>query len=53
LHVITDELNQEQSIVAKLKANGVEVRSVRQSRFSMEDVFISVVAQAQRGTAVS
>ena len=54
LHVITDEENQEQQIVQQLKANGVEVRSVRQSRFSMEDVFISVVAQAQqRGTAVS
>jgi ABC-2 type transport system ATP-binding protein len=54
LHVITDEENQEQRIAEKLKANGIEVRSVRQSRFSMEDVFISVVAQAQqRGMAVS
>jgi len=54
LHVITDEENQEQRIVEKLKANDIEVRSVRQSRFSMEDVFISVVAQAQqRGMAVS
>jgi ABC-2 type transport system ATP-binding protein len=54
LHVITDEENREQQIVQQLKANGVEVRSVRQSRFSMEDVFISVVAQAQqRGAAVS
>jgi ABC-2 type transport system ATP-binding protein len=53
LHVITDEENQEQQIVQQLKANGVEVRSVRQSRFSMEDVFISVVAQAQpRGMAI-
>jgi ABC-2 type transport system ATP-binding protein len=54
LHVITDAENQEQRIAEKLKANGIEVRSVRQSRFSMEDVFISVVAQAQqRGMAVS
>ncbi len=54
LHVITDEENQEQRIVEKLKANGIAVRSARQSRFSMEDVFISVVAQAQqRGMAVS
>src|SRR5262249_11918175 len=54
LHVITDEENQEQRIAEKLKANGIEVRNVRQSRFSMEDVFISVVAQAQRlGMAVS
>ena len=54
LHVITDKENQEQQIVEKLKADGIEVRSVRQSRFSMEDVFISVVAQAQQhGMAVS
>ena len=54
LHVITDEENQEQRIAEKLKANGIEVRSLRQSRFSMEDVFINVVAQAQqRGMAVS
>jgi ABC-2 type transport system ATP-binding protein len=54
LHVITGIENQEQQIAEKLKANGIEVRSVRQSRFSMEDVFISVVAQAQqRGMAVS
>jgi ABC-2 type transport system ATP-binding protein len=54
LHVITDQENQEQRIVEKLRANGIDVRSVRQSRFSMEDVFISVVAQAQqRGMAVS
>src|SRR5262249_3449920 len=54
LHVITDEENQEQRIVEKLKANGIEVQSVRQSRFSMEDIFISVVAQTQRrGMAVS
>ncbi len=54
LHVITDEENQEQQIVEKLKANGIGVRNVQQSRFSMEDVFISVVSQAQRrGMAVS
>lgn len=54
LHVITDEEKQEHRIAEKLKSNGIEVRSVRQSRFSMEDVFISLVAQAQqRGMAVS
>lgn len=54
LHVIIDEENQKQRIVETLEQNGIEVKSVRQSRFSMEDVFISVVAQAQqRGMAVS
>ncbi|HJT27663.1 MAG TPA: ATP-binding cassette domain-containing protein [Pyrinomonadaceae bacterium] len=48
LHVVTDEEHQEQRIVERLKANGIGVRNVRQSRFSMEDVFISVVSQAQR-----
>jgi len=37
-----------------LKAEGIKVMSIRESRFSMEDVFISTVAQAQqRGAAVS
>jgi ABC-2 type transport system ATP-binding protein len=48
LHVITQEENQEQRIAEKLKAEGIQVRSVRESRFSMEDVFISIVAQAQQ-----
>ncbi|HEV8427227.1 MAG TPA: ATP-binding cassette domain-containing protein [Pyrinomonadaceae bacterium] len=54
LHVITSEENQSERIAEKLKAEGIQVTSVRESRFSMEDVFISTVAQAQRrGTAVS
>lgn len=54
LHVITSEENESERIAEKLKAEGIQVTSVRESRFSMEDVFISTVAQAQRrGTAVS
>ena len=53
LHVITDELT-EVEIEKKLEEAGIEVRSARESRFSMEDVFISVVAQAQqRGLAMA
>ena len=48
LHVITEEENQEQRIAEKLKTEGIKVMSVRESRFSMEDVFISIVAQAQQ-----
>jgi ABC-2 type transport system ATP-binding protein len=54
LHVITSEANQAEQIAEKLKAEGIRVLSVRESRFSMEDVFISIVTQAQqRGAAVS
>ena len=54
LHVITDREQAEQAIAQKLEAAGIHVESVRESRFSMEDVFISVVAQAQqRSAAVS
>ena len=43
-----------EQIAEKLKAEGIRVLSVRESRFSMEDVFISIVTQAQqRGAAVS
>ena len=52
LHVITDRPEQKQEIVDKLEANGINVTSARESRFSMEDVFISIVAQAQQGKAV-
>ena len=48
LHVITDEVNNEQKIREKLAAGGISVLNAREARFSMEDVFISVVAQAQR-----
>jgi ABC-2 type transport system ATP-binding protein len=51
LHVITSEANQAQRIAEKLKAEGINVMSVRESRFSMEDVFISIVAQAQQRSA--
>jgi len=51
LHVITSEPNQEQRIAERLKAEGINVMSVRESRFSMEDVFISTVAQAQQRRA--
>jgi ABC-2 type transport system ATP-binding protein len=54
LHVITSEENQAERIAEKLQTEGIRVLSVRESRFSMEDVFISTVAQAQqRGAAVS
>jgi len=54
LHVITSDEQQAQRIAGKLRAAGINVASVRQSRFSMEDVFISIVAQAQRrGAEVS
>jgi ABC-2 type transport system ATP-binding protein len=55
LHVITDEEagRQERQIKETLEANGIHVVSAREERFSMEDVFISVVQQAQqRGMAV-
>jgi ABC-2 type transport system ATP-binding protein len=54
LHVITSDEKQAQRIAEKLRAEGISVVSLRESRFSMEDVFISTVAQAQqRGAAVS
>lgn len=48
LHVVTSDAHQAQLIAEKLKAEGIQVMSMRESRFSMEDVFISTVAQAQR-----
>jgi ABC-2 type transport system ATP-binding protein len=54
LHVITDDRNNELAIRQKLEAGGIKVVSAREARFSMEDVFISVVAQAQqRGMATT
>jgi drug efflux transport system ATP-binding protein len=54
LHVITSEENQAQRIAEKLKEQGIDVKSVREARFSMEDVFISTVTQAQqRGAAIA
>ena len=51
LHVITDDRNNEQAIRQKLEAGGIKVVSAREASFSMEDVFISVVAQAQARTS--
>jgi ABC-2 type transport system ATP-binding protein len=53
LHVITDRPEQKQQIVEKLEANGIKVASAREARFSMEDVFISIVAQAQQARMTS
>jgi ABC-2 type transport system ATP-binding protein len=50
LHVITDQ-DAESGIrdtTAKLEANGIHVRRAREGRFSMEDVFISVVEEARQ-----
>src|ERR1700730_4987659 len=50
LHVIMDEdAEQAQRVLSdRLSAEGVRVLSVREARFSLEDVFISVVEQARR-----
>ena len=50
LHVITDEnaASGERSTTEKLQSNGIRVIQVRERRFSMEDVFISVVQKAQQ-----
>ena len=50
LHVITDE-DVERGMRAtseKLEANGIRVLSAREGRFSLEDVFISVVEKARQ-----
>jgi ABC-2 type transport system ATP-binding protein len=51
LHVITSDQNRATQIADKLRAAGINVTSMRESRFSMEDVFISIVAQAQQRRA--
>ncbi|MGH9754103.1 MAG: ATP-binding cassette domain-containing protein, partial [Blastocatellia bacterium] len=50
LHVITDEDPQscQRAITEELEANGIHVRDAREGRFSMEDVFISVVEKARQ-----
>ena len=50
LHVITDEdaANFEESTRQRLETNGIHVTQVREGRFSMEDVFISVVQKATK-----
>jgi drug efflux transport system ATP-binding protein len=50
LHIITDDDAEtgKRTTTEKLEANGVHVISAREGRFSMEDVFISVVEQARQ-----
>jgi ABC-2 type transport system ATP-binding protein len=50
LHVITEESagEGEKKISEELESGGVHVISVREGRFSLEDVFISIVEQARR-----
>jgi ABC-2 type transport system ATP-binding protein len=50
LHVITDEDAEHgtRTISKKLEADDIHVLSAREERFSMEDVFISVVEKARR-----
>jgi drug efflux transport system ATP-binding protein len=55
LHIIADGAvdSTVRQVKAALEENGIQVVSAREERFSMEDVFISVVAQAQqRGMAL-
>jgi ABC-2 type transport system ATP-binding protein len=49
LHIITeqDAATGERIYRQKLEANGIRVRSVREGRFSLEDVFIGVVEKAR------
>ena len=50
LHVVTDEDAgaAEQATTAKLNAFGIRVFQVRETRFSLEDVFIGIVEKARR-----
>jgi ABC-2 type transport system ATP-binding protein len=49
LHVISDEdpSKAEQSTKDRLESNRIRVLQVREGRFSMEDVFISIVQKAR------
>jgi len=49
LHIITDEDAETgmEAMTRRLRANGISVISVREDRFSLEDVFINVVEQAR------
>jgi drug efflux transport system ATP-binding protein len=56
LHIITDQTAQKEiaATTAKLQAAGIRVLDARQGRFSLEDVFISVVERArQQGKVAS
>jgi ABC-2 type transport system ATP-binding protein len=50
LHVISDDdpAAAERSITEKLLASGIRVLQAREERFSMEDVFISIVERARQ-----
>ena len=50
LHIIMDETFEQgrRTVTDQLAASGVRVLSAREARFSLEDVFISVVEQARR-----
>jgi len=50
LHVIVDDdpASAVRSTTEKLQANGIRVLQAREERFSMEDVFISVVEKARQ-----
>lgn len=50
LHVITDESVEQgkRSTTEKLRAAGIEVRSCRESNYSLEDVFIAIVEKARQ-----
>jgi drug efflux transport system ATP-binding protein len=50
LHVITDDDvgAAERATIRELEAHGIRVRDAREQRFSLEDVFISVVERARR-----
>jgi ABC-2 type transport system ATP-binding protein len=51
LHIITDEdvAGAEASLRKRLTDAGIQIIRIREARFSLEDVFISVVEQARNG----
>lgn len=48
LHVITDDQGGRERIERQLEGLGIRVLSVREERFSLEDVFISIVERARQ-----
>jgi drug efflux transport system ATP-binding protein len=55
LHVITDDdvETSKQKIRQKLEQNGIQIINLREEQFSMEDVFISIVARSQEQRRVA
>src|SRR4029077_19916669 len=56
LHVLIDEDTEKirRATALRLEANGIRVLDIREGRFSLEDVFISIVEQARlQGKAAS